>query len=234
MGQAQAPHITDDGTGDAELVARARDRDEVAIRAIMQSNNRRLYRIARGILRNDSEAEDVVQETYYRAFVHLDEFRGESSLATWLGRIACNEALGRLRQRRPTVDWTTLENTQSENQVFDSQVIAFPLQHQIDPERTRAQRQMQRFVEQAIDELPDDFRIVLVTRTIEGMSVEETAALLNLRPETVKTRLHRARRLLREALDKQASGVLTDAFPFGDERCARMTERVLARLRDTL
>jgi RNA polymerase sigma-70 factor (ECF subfamily) len=218
-------------TDDGELLERARRRDEQAFRLIMQRNNRRLYRIARGILRNDSEAEDVVQETYYRAFAHLDEFRAESSLATWLARIAFNEALGRLRHRRPTVDWTALENTQSESQIFDSQVIAFPLQHQIDPERTMAQRQMQRFVEQAIDGLPEDFRIVLVTRTIEGMSVEETARLLDLRPETVKTRLHRARRLLREALDKQAAGLLTDAFPFGAGRCERMTERVLARLR---
>jgi RNA polymerase sigma-70 factor (ECF subfamily) len=213
---------------DGALLERARRRDEQAFRLIMQRNNRRLYRIARGILRNDSEAEDVVQETYFRAFAHLDDFRGESSLATWLARIAFNEALGRLRQRRPTVDWTTLENTQSE-----SQVIAFPLQHQVDPERSMAQRQMQKFVEQAIDDLPEDFRIVLVTRTIEGMSVEETARLLDLRPETVKTRLHRARRLLREALDKQADSVLTDAFPFGAGRCDRMTERVLARLRVT-
>jgi RNA polymerase sigma-70 factor (ECF subfamily) len=214
--------VADEG----ELLARARGRDEQAFRLIMQRNNRRLYRIARGILRNDSEAEDVVQETYYRAFAHLDEFRGESSLATWLARIAYNEALGRLRLRRTTVDWTTLENTQPE-----SHVIAFPLQHQIDPERTMAQRQIQRFVEQAIDDLPEDFRLVLVTRTIEGMSVEETATLLNLRPETVKTRLHRARRLLREALDKRAASVLTDAFPFGAGRCERMTERVLERLR---
>ena len=78
-----------------ELVARARGRDEAAIRSIMQANNRRLYRLARGILRNDSEAEDVVQETYVRAFTHLDSFRGDSSLATWLARIAMNEALGK-------------------------------------------------------------------------------------------------------------------------------------------
>ena len=94
------------GTSDAELVRRARARDEAAIRAIMQANNRRLYRIARGILRNDSEAEDVVQETYVRAFTHLDSFRGDSSLATWLARIAMNEALGRLRRQRPNVDRT--------------------------------------------------------------------------------------------------------------------------------
>jgi RNA polymerase sigma-70 factor (ECF subfamily) len=88
------------------LVGRARERDEAAIRSIMQSNNRRLYRLARGILRNDSEAEDVVQETYVRAFTHLQDFRGDSSLATWLGRIAINEALGRLRRQRANVEWT--------------------------------------------------------------------------------------------------------------------------------
>jgi RNA polymerase sigma-70 factor (ECF subfamily) len=210
---------------DAEVLARARQRDEQAFRLIMQRNNRRLYRIARGVLRNDSEAEDVVQETYFRAFTHLDEFRAESSLATWLARIALNEALGRLRSRRPTVDWTTLENIQP-----DSQIIAFPVQHPIDPERTMAQRQIQLLLEQAIDDLPETFRMVLVARTIEGMSVEETATLLGLRPETVKTRLHRARLLLRDALDKQAASALTDTFPFGDGRCARMTERVLLRL----
>ena len=98
MRHAEIPQIAPVGTTDAELVQRARARDEVAIRTIMQSNNRRLYRLARGILRNDGEAEDVVQETYVRAFTHLDGFRGDSSLATWLARIAINEALGRLRR----------------------------------------------------------------------------------------------------------------------------------------
>src|ERR1700746_2888624 len=107
MRQAKAPQIAPAG-GDAELIRRALDRDEAAIRAIIRSNNRRLYRLARGILRNDSEAEDVVQETYVRAFTHLDSFRGDSSLATWLARIAMNEALGRLRRQRPGVEWTSL------------------------------------------------------------------------------------------------------------------------------
>src|ERR1700709_39018 len=98
---AQAPQITPIATGDAELVRRARARDEAAIRTIMQSNNRRLYRIARGILRNDGEAEDVVQETYVRAFTHLESFRGDSSLATWLARITQNQALGPPRRQRP-------------------------------------------------------------------------------------------------------------------------------------
>ena len=121
MHPAQAPQIAPVGTFEAELVQRARNRDEAAVRAIMQSNNRRLYRIARGILRNDSEAEDVVQETYVRAFTHLESFRGDSSLATWLARIAMNEALGRLRRQRPSVEFSTLPPG-----VLEAQIIQFP------------------------------------------------------------------------------------------------------------
>src|ERR1700674_4627568 len=101
MRPAQAPPIAPVGSTEAELVRRARERDEAAIRTILQSNNRRLYRLARGILRNDSEAEDVVQETYVRAFTHLQDFRGDSSLANWLGQIAINEALWPLRRPPP-------------------------------------------------------------------------------------------------------------------------------------
>src|SRR5882762_11340324 len=121
MQPAQASQIIPVGTSDAELVRRARGRDEAAIRTIMQANNRRLYRIARGILRNDGEAEDVVQETYVRAFTHLESFRGDSSLATWLGRIAINEALGRLRRQRPNVEWTSLPPG-----TLEAQIIQFP------------------------------------------------------------------------------------------------------------
>jgi RNA polymerase sigma-70 factor (ECF subfamily) len=129
MGHTQAPQITLAGTADAELVARARSRDEAAVRSIMQSNNRRLYRLARGILRNDSEAEDVVQETYVRAFTNLERFRGESSLSTWLARIAMNEALGRLRRQRPSVEWTSLPQGG-----LEAQIIQFPLSSADDPE----------------------------------------------------------------------------------------------------
>src|SRR5690242_10725510 len=104
MRQAHIPQVAPLDTGDTELVRRALARDEAAVRAIMQAHNRRLYRLARGILRNDSEAEDVVQEAYVRAFTHLESFRGDSSLSTWLSRIAMNEALGRLRRARPSVD----------------------------------------------------------------------------------------------------------------------------------
>jgi RNA polymerase sigma-70 factor, ECF subfamily len=215
-----------DGLGDAELVDLARRKADGAFRVIMQRHNRRLYRIARAVLRNDSEAEDVVQEAYVRAFTNLAEFRGDASLATWLSRIALNEALGRIRRHRPTAKLASLEKSPAQ-----AEIIPFPhASPQLDPERTMAQRQIQLLLEQEIDKLPDEFRIVLVARVIEEMSIEETAALFGLRTETVKTRLHRARKLLRDALEKQVGPVLSDAFPFDGARCARMTNKVLERL----
>jgi RNA polymerase sigma-70 factor (ECF subfamily) len=225
MRHATAPHLAPAGTADADLVERARARDEAAIRAIMQANNRRLYRLARGILRNDSEAEDVVQETYVRAFTHLDGFRGDSSLATWLARIAMNEALGRLRRQRPNVEWTTLPPG-----TLEAQIIQFPLSATSDPEKTMAQREIQQVVEHAIDDLPEAFRIVFITRVIEGMNVEETAEILGLKPETVKTRLHRARTMLRDNVEKKIGPIVMEAFPFAGKRCERLTDAVLKRL----
>jgi RNA polymerase sigma-70 factor (ECF subfamily) len=192
----------------------------------MQRNNRRLYRIARSVLRNSADAEDAVQEAYSSAFTHLASYRGESSLATWLSRIIMNEALGRLRRGRPTVDLAPLESTRPE-----AEIIQFPLSAlNDDPERTMAQRQILRLVEQATDNLPEVYRVVFVTRVIEGMSVEETADLLGIKPETVKTRLHRARLLVRDQLNKRIGPVLMDAFPFAGRRCERMTGAVMKRL----
>jgi RNA polymerase sigma-70 factor (ECF subfamily) len=211
---------------DVDLVRRAIARDGDAFRLIMQRYNQRLYRIARSILRNDGEAEDVVQEAYVRAFTHLDSFRGDSSLATWISRITINEALGRLRKQRPTVDIATFESQRT-----PAEIIQFPLTSKADdPERTMAQRQLLQLVEQATDNLPEVYRVVFITRVIEGMSVEDTAELLGLRPETVKTRLHRARKMVREQLDKQIGPVLMDAFPFAGRRCERMTSEVMKRL----
>ena len=211
---------------DAELVRRALARDDTAFRTIMERNNRRLYRIARGILRNDAEAEDVVQEAYVNAFTHLVGFRSDSSLTTWLTRITMNEALGRLRRERLAVNLDTFETQRTE-----AQIIQFPQTvASDDPERTMAQREILQLVERATDNLPEIFRIVFITRVIEGMSVEETANLLGLRTETVKSRLHRARRLVREQLDKQIGPVLMDAFPFAGRRCERMTNAVMQRL----
>jgi RNA polymerase sigma-70 factor (ECF subfamily) len=219
---AAAPATADD----AALVARALARDEAAVRAILLANNRRLYRLARGILRDDGEAEDVVQETYVRAFSHLAEFRGESSLSTWLSRIAMNEALGRLRRARPAVELSTLPPG-----ALEARIIPFPLATAAaDPERAMAQREIRDVVEAAIDELPEPFRLVFITRVIEGMNVEETADILGLKPETVKTRLHRARALLRRSVEKRIGPVVLEAFPFAGRRCERLTGAVLRRL----
>ena len=226
MHSATAPKAAPAAAADIELVRRALSRDEAAVRAIIKANNRRLYRLARGILRNDNEAEDVVQETYVRALTHLADFRGESSLSTWLSRIAMNEALGRLRRQRPGVEISSLPSG-----TLEAQIIQFPLLSATDdPERTMAQREIQHVVEGAIDELPEPFRMVFITRVIEGMNVEETADILGLKPETVKTRLHRARTMLRDNVERKIGPVVMEAFPFAGHRCDRLTEAVLKRL----
>lgn len=211
-------------SGEDDLIRRARARDEAAIRAILQANNRRLFRIARGILRNDSEAEDVVQDTYVRALTHLGEFRGQSSLSTWLVRIAMNEAMGRLRGARPALPLDEQREDKSGAEVIEFRATSS------DPEKSVAQRQIQAVVEQAIDDLSEPFRLVFIARVIEEMSIDETADLLGLKPETVKTRLHRARGMLRLNVEKEIGPVLLDAFPFAGQRCERLTDAVLRRL----
>ena len=226
MRHSEIPQALQANSGDAELVRRALARDEAAVRAILKANNQRLYRLARGILRNDAEAEDVVQETYVLAFTHLSDFRGASSLSTWLSRIAMNEALGRLRHARPAVELDQLQQG-----ALDAQIIPFPLASATDdPEKSMAQREIQHVVEAAIDELPGAFRLVFITRVVEGMNVEETAEILGLKPETVKTRLHRARAMLRDNVEKKIGPFIMDAFPFAGRRCDRLTEAVLKRL----
>jgi RNA polymerase sigma-70 factor (ECF subfamily) len=211
---------------DEDLVHLARARDQAAVRAITVRYNRRLFRIARSILRNDAEAEDVVQETYVRAFTGLDMFRGDAAFGTWITRIAMNEALGRLRRRRPTVDWDAYGANRHQ-----AQIINFPASAaSSDPEQEMAQREIRAVVEQAIDQLPVAFRVVFVARIVEEMSIEETADLFGLQPETVKTRLHRARLLLRRELDKQLGPALTSSFPFDGQRCKRLTEAVVRRV----
>ncbi|WP_245470216.1 RNA polymerase sigma factor [Mesorhizobium sp. M2C.T.Ca.TU.002.02.1.1] len=222
----QAAEVGPVEAGDMALVRRALARDPDAFRAIIKTHNQRLYRIARGVVRNDAEAEDVLQETYMRAFSSLGAFRGQASLSTWLSRIAINEALGRLRKRKRIVAMPGNP---------EAQIIRFPLnQNDVnpgdDPERTMAQRQILGLVERATDRLPDVYRTVFVARVIEGLSIEETADLLGVKPETVKTRLHRARALVRKALDEEIGPVLLDAFPFAGRRCERLTQAVMRRL----
>ncbi len=213
---------------DETLVERARSRDGFAVQIIMQRHNRRLFRVARSVLHDDAEAEDVVQEAYFRAFTHLDSFRGNAQLSTWLTRIALNEALGRLRRRRITV---SLKDIDTINDQGEARVIYLSAARQdSDPEATAVRAEVRRLLERAVDQLPASFRMVFVLRDIEEMSIEETASQLGLRPETVKTRLHRARRLLRQSLDRTLSSAVRDVFPCAGTRCTRITEAVLERL----
>jgi RNA polymerase sigma-70 factor (ECF subfamily) len=214
---------------DMALVERARAREAAACRLLIKTYNQRLYRLARSIVRNDGEAEDVLQEAYLRAFAHLDTFRGDSALSTWLSRIVINEALGRLRKRRRAAAAEVPEDHREGGNGAD--IIPFPLvSSEADPERTMAQRQILNLVERATDDLPEIYRTVFVARVIEGLSMEETAELLGIKAETVKTRLFRARRLVRDAIEKEVGPVLMDAFPFAGRRCERLTRAVMLRL----
>ena len=215
-----------DGLEDAALVALARAGRREAFLQVIRRCNQRLFRIARGVVNDDSEAEDVVQEAYAHAYEKLHTFRGEAALLTWMTRIVLNEAYGRLRQRRKTVDIDQIEASQA-----GDRIVQFPSKFgNEDPAASAARAQIRQLVEHAIEELPEPFRIVFVMREIEECTVEETAYSLDLRAETVKTRLHRARRLLRAALHDNLATTLGDAFPFLGPRCDRMTAAVMQRL----
>jgi RNA polymerase sigma-70 factor, ECF subfamily len=213
---------------DGELLRLARDGDPAAFRILIRRHDRYLYRIARSVLLDDHEAEDVVQETYVRAFTRLVDFRGDARLSTWLTRVALNEALQRRRRRKHTVYLDVIDTARdrAKMQIDRSPMIA-PDQ---DPERTTAQHQLRNVLERAIDDLPEAFRTVFVMRDIEEATTEETATLLGIRQQTVKTRLHRARRMLRAALGEHIGAALKDAFPFDRPRCDRLVKKVLDQL----
>jgi len=220
------PSANSAAQSDEDLVALCLAKNEGAVRELTRRHNRRLFRLARGVVRNDADAEDVVQESYMRAFLGLERFRGDASFGTWIGRIVINEALGRVRRRRPTVEI----DAEPEDQL-QARILAFPHgSHPPDPEHSMAQREMVTALERAIDALPDPFRVVFIARLVEGLSIEETAALLHLRPETVKTRVHRARRALRRSIERHAGAAAAEAFSFDGIRCERLTRRVIERL----
>lgn len=214
---------------DNQLVTLALQRDEAAIRILVKRNNQRLFRIARSVMQDDLEAEDIVQETYMRAFTTLDRFRKEAAFSTWLTRIAINEAYGRLRRKRAVTNLDEIENQRSAN---EAQIIQFPLISVTpDPEAEAGRGQVRRLLEEAIDRLPENFRLVFILRDIEGLGVEARATLLSLKPQTVKSRLFRARRHLREELEKTLAKQFSDVYPFAGRRCEGMAERVIKHLR---
>lgn len=223
---AQRWRIDPDGLDEAALVRRAVAGEGAAFRTLMQRGNQRLFRIARGIVRDDTEAEDVLQEAWVRGFAALGGFRGQAGIMTWMTRIVLNEAKGRLRRRPPTVALEAIGQA-----LPTAEVVRFPTGVVIeDPEGAAARAEIRRLLEQAVDDLPDAFRMTFILRDIEGCSIEETSAALGVKPETVKTRLHRARRLLRKGLKARIGATLAETFPFLGTRCARVTDKVLARL----
>lgn len=223
---AQVAHL--ETFADAPLVELARAGDEGAIRTIIKRHNQRLFRVARAVVHNDADAEDVVQASYVKAFTHLDGFRGASQLSTWLTRIALNEALSRMRSRRPTIGLERIDIERAQS----AQIIQFPAFHQqTDPETEMSRQEVRQFLEAAVDSLPPAFRAVFVLRDVEGLSAEETATSLDIKEGTVRTRLHRARKLMRAAIEAKLSGAFASLFPFDGERCVHMADLVLNRLK---
>jgi RNA polymerase sigma-70 factor (ECF subfamily) len=211
---------------DRELLQCVRQGDPAAFRTLIRRHDRYLYRVARSVLADDHEAEDVIQQTYLQAFTRLVDFRGEASLRTWLTRITLNEAIRRGRRQRSTVPLSAVDaaRERDRSQAYLSQ-LTIP-----DPERAAARSQIRKILEAAIDALPAAFRTVLILRDVEEVSVEQTAKLLGIKPETARTRLHRARRMLRESLGEQFAAVLKDVFPFDRLRCNELTRTVLDQL----
>ena len=202
---------------DQELVQRVRSGETALFAALMRRHNQRLFRVARAILRDDAEAEDVLQEAYVRAFQHLGRLEDLAAFSAWLSRIVVHEAKARLRRRRAARE---LSSTQQGGTGMAAG----------DPEQQVLSRQLQRVLAGAIDELPVGYRTVFVLREIEGMSTAEVATLLGIREEAVKTRLHRARAALRERLYARIGAAAFPPFSFDGERCDRLVAGVLLRI----
>jgi RNA polymerase sigma-70 factor, ECF subfamily len=204
-----------DDASDGELLELARQGHSDAFSTLVRRHDRYLYRVARSVLRDDNEAEDVVQQTYLQAYINFVNFRGEANLRTWLTRIALNDALSRRRRQRSTVELGQLDFARERIRAdFLLSWLATST-----PEHAAARRQIREILERAIDDLPPAFRTVLIMRDVEEATVDEAANVLGLKPETVRTRLHRARRMVREKLGEQFAAVLKDVFPFERPRC---------------
>jgi RNA polymerase sigma-70 factor, ECF subfamily len=211
---------------DHELAARAAAGDSAAFTLIMRRHNRLLFRTARSILKSDAEAEDALQEAYLRAWRALDGFRGEAKLSTWLARIVINESLARLRRDRGAqvipLDTAIEPFSDREEEPMDDHADR-------QPESVAMRTELRGVLEASIDRLPEAFRTVFILRAVEEMSVEDVAVALELPEATVRTRLFRARGLLREHLSQHVDLALDDVFAFDGLRCDRIVAAVLRR-----
>jgi RNA polymerase sigma-70 factor (ECF subfamily) len=214
---------------DMEIVQRVLAGDTASFELIMRRYNRRLYRIARSVLRNDADAEDVVQDAYIRAYEHMHAFAGKGTFGAWLARIALNEALGRLRgadTAKNRLSFDAPEESEEANYMA-TLISTIP-----SPELNAARREVRVLLESAIDALPDAYRMTFIMCGVEEMSVAETAECLDLEPATVKTRYHRARTILRHQLSSLVDSSAGEAFSFDGERCDRIVAGVFLRLKD--
>jgi RNA polymerase sigma-70 factor (ECF subfamily) len=223
---------------DEQVVERVLGGETALFEVLMRRHNQRLFRVARSIVRDSAEAEDVMQEAYVRAFAQLAQFEGRATWATWLTRIAVNEALARVRRRGRFVntDIDGLEDRSMEPRDRDRDrpvTRASAARSQLPepgPEDLASAREMVAFLERAVDALPDIYRTVFVLREVEGLSTADTAASLEISEELVKVRLHRARGELRRTLESSMGRVQRDLFGFHLTRCDRVVERVMSRI----
>ena len=214
---------------DAEVVARVQAGEHALFELIMRRYNRRVFRIARSILRDDAEAEDAVQEAYVSACFKLNQFRGPEGFATWICHIATNAALMRRRSRARV--GLTLVDAPGERP-GDEAAMAELRSPPETPEAALHEYQLRCLLEQAIDGLPETYRSAFVMREVERMSVADTARCLGIEEATVKTRVHRARRLLQRDLTAELSAALTGAYEFAGARCDRIVTSVVQRLNE--
>ncbi len=208
---------------DEEVVRRVRAGDAPLFEVLMRRHNQRLYRVARAIVRDNAEAEDVMQHAYVEGYLHIDQFAGRSAFSTWLTKIAVYEALARVRRRGREPLAEPLPGS-------DEDAMSTVRSPQPDPEQQALQGEARALLEAAIDALPAAYRSVFVLREVEGMSTAETADCLDVSGEVVKTRLHRARAFLREDLLARAGVAASTAFSFHLSRCDRVVAAVFARL----
>jgi RNA polymerase sigma-70 factor (ECF subfamily) len=222
---------------DEEVVRRVLGGETALFEVLMRRHNQRLFRTARSIVRDNAEAEDVMQEAYVRAFAQLAQFEGRATWATWLTRIAVNEALARVRRRGRFVDADVdgrEERSMSDRDGFRDGFLDRVLDRsqipEAGPEDHASAREIVAFLERAVDALPDIYRTVFVLREVEGLSTADTAASLEISEELVKVRLHRARAELRRLLESRMGSAQRDLFGFHLSRCDRVVARVMARI----
>jgi RNA polymerase sigma-70 factor (ECF subfamily) len=223
------PLSSDPSLDDAELARRIAGHDEAAFEVVMRRNNGALYRVARAILKNDADAEDVLQEAYLSAYRHMAEFRADAKLSTWLTRIVVNQALARRRSQHRYRVVVPFSHLHADDRVAQEPVDLDASANS--PEHSTTRAEIRSLLERKIEDLPLVFRTVFMLREVDELSGAETAECLSITEATVRSRLFRARGLLRESLSRELDMAKADVFQFGGEHCDRIVASVLARLR---